>query len=429
MSQSSVLSWIEGRHDNLVEELLGLAAINSGSYNLSGVAAMAEKLLALFEPISDRSELVDLPPTELMDDQGILQSQSAGRVLCCSRRPDAPVRVLLCGHMDTVFAADSPFQRCQFLNDNTVNGPGVADMKGGLLVMLTALAALERSPAKDLIGWDVVINADEEVGSLASAALLERYAQTAHVGLVYEPALADGTLVGARKGSGNFSLAVTGVAAHAGREFERGRNAIAALALAMERLHALNGCREAVTVNLGRIAGGSALNSVAANALCHFNVRSGSFADEVWVNSQLAEILAEISNIDGISAVLQGHFHRPPKPLTPATQQLFSWLQASASSLQIDIKHQATGGCCDGNNLARAGVPTIDTLGVRGANIHTDQEYVLLDSMVERAKLSYLLFENLSANVDQVIANRERQVEDNTVLTEGEAKHGEGEQL
>ncbi|MGK0442749.1 MAG: glutamate carboxypeptidase [Pseudohongiellaceae bacterium] len=419
MHQASILSWIDSRHDSLVEELLALTEVNSGSSNTIGLAVMAERLQALFKPISDHCELVDLAPIEQLDDTAELKLLKVGQALCCSRRVNAPLRILLCGHMDTVFSAESSFQCYQYLDDNCVNGPGTADMKGGLLVMLTALTALEQSPFKDQIGWDVVINSDEEIGSLASADLLRQYAASAHVGMVFEPALADGTLAGQRKGSGNFSLGVTGVSAHAGREFDRGRNAIAALASAMQKLHGLNGRRDGVTINLGRIAGGGALNSVAANAICHFNVRTKTFADEDWMNAELQTILSDINQADGFSAVLHGRFNRPPKPLTKATQQLFDWLRESASSLDITINHQPTGGCCDGNNLASAGVPTIDTLGVRGGNIHTDKEFIMLDSLVERAKLSYLLLEKLAANKEQVIANQKLQGEENnlTILT------------
>ncbi len=415
MKQSSVLSWIDSRHDDLVQQLLALAAVNSGSYNCSGLAVMAQRLQTLFRQISDSCELVDLAPIEQLDDMGVLQNRPVGQALCCSRRTDAPVQILLCGHMDTVFAVDSHFQQSRYLDDNRVNGPGVADMKGGLLVMLTALMALEQSSVKEQVGWQVVINPDEEIGSLASGALLQRYAQKAHVGMVYEPALPDGTLAGERKGSGNFSLAVTGIAAHAGREFERGRNAIAALADAMSQLHALNGRRQGVTINLGRIAGGGALNSVAAHAACHFNIRTQALSDEAWLKEELATVVKRLNDTDGISATLHGGFNRPPKPLTTATRQLFSWLKESASHLHLDINHQPTGGCCDGNNLSLAGLPTIDTLGVRGGNIHTDQEFVLLDSLVERTKLSYLLLEKLATNAEQVIANRQQHVEESAL--------------
>ena len=182
--------------------------------------------------------------------------------------------------MDTVFAADHAFQHYQYVDDNCVNGPGVADMKGGLLVMLTALQALELSPNATNLGWEVLINADEEIGSIGSAPLLHDSALRNHLGLIYEPSMPDGTLAGARKGSGNFSLLIRGKAAHAGREHHLGRNAIAALATAMTALDNLNQHSDNITVNLGRIVGGGAVNVVPDLAICHFNVRTVTHEDQ-----------------------------------------------------------------------------------------------------------------------------------------------------
>ena len=163
-----------------------------------------------------------------------------GRHLHLTVRPTAPVQLLLTGHMDTVYAADHPFQETRWLEDGVLNGPGVADMKGGLAVMLAALKAVEASPAADRLGYEVVINSDEEVGSPASAALLARAAQGKRAALTYEPAaLPDGTLAGARPGSGNFAFVVRGRSAHAGRNPEDGRNALTAAADLALRLEAL----------------------------------------------------------------------------------------------------------------------------------------------------------------------------------------------
>ena len=152
-----------------------------------------------------------------------------GRNLHLKVRPDAPVQLLFTGHMDTVFAVDHPFQETRWLDDEVLNGPGVADMKGGIAVMLAALKAVEASEAAASFGYEVVINSDEEVGSLGSAALIAEAARGKKAALTYEPsALPDGTLAGARPGSGNFAITIHGRSAHAGRNPEDGRNAILA---------------------------------------------------------------------------------------------------------------------------------------------------------------------------------------------------------
>src|SRR5207253_10004942 len=168
---------------------------------------------------------------EAVDDAGTGNSLDHGKRLHLTVGPGAPTQLLFTGHMDTVFGADHEFQQTRWLDDGVLNGPGVADMKGGIAVMLAALKAVEQSPEAARLGYEVVINSDEEVGSLGSAALLVRAARGKRAALTYEPAaLPDGTLAGARPGSGNFALVVRGRSAHAGRNPEDGRNALLAAA-------------------------------------------------------------------------------------------------------------------------------------------------------------------------------------------------------
>ena len=393
---ASLLNWIDQQQQPMIDQLLRLSSINSGSGNLEGLAVIAAEFRSLFEPLAENVESIELEDQQRMTDAGSTYSQPSARLLrfCC--RPQAPVRILLTGHLDTVFDAEHPFQRPKFEDEHRINGPGVADMKGGLLVMLLALQAWERRTDAGQLGWEVILNPDEETGSLASAPVLAEAAGRAHVGLVYEPALADGTLAGRRKGSGNFTFLVRGRSAHAGREFDKGRNAIAALAEAMTALNRLNQKRAGITLNLGKITGGDALNVVPDLALCRFNVRSETEVDQHWVQAELERILTEINGLDGISAELDGQFNRPPKQISPANQRLFDLLRDCGEQLGVMVGFRATGGCCDGNNLAAAGLPNIDTLGVRGGNIHTDQEFMIVESLSERAKLSFLLLEKLA---------------------------------
>jgi len=253
------------------------------------------------------------------------------------------------------------------------------------------------SPHKDQLGWEVLINADEEIGSFGSRHYLVDSAKKADIGLVYEPSLPDGTLAGPRKGSGNFTLVITGRAAHAGREHHLGRNAIAALSRAVIAIDALTGGRPELTVNIGRIDGGGALNVVPDLAICRFNVRIKETEDQTWLLSAIENIVERANSEEGYTAKLHGGFSRPPKPMTPSLQHLFDLLQACGSELNIPIHYKPTGGCCDGNNLAAAGLPNIDTLGVRGANIHSDKEFIITDSLTERAKLSALILHKLAS--------------------------------
>jgi len=403
---SAALALIDDNAGQLLERLLAWSAINSGTQNIAGLNAMADNIRALFTPIAEASTVTALDDVQQLDDSGQLKTVKHGPLLTFSKRPEAPIQVLLTGHMDTVFPAHSHFQTANFIDANTLHGPGVADMKGGILVMYQALAAWEQHPEAARLGWRVVINPDEETGSLASAKWLTQYAQKADLGMVYEPALADGTLAGERKGSGNFSLRVTGRSAHAGREFHLGRNAIAALANTLVELHQLNqlAAKEhpGITLNIGRISGGGPVNVVPDTAVAHFNVRLGDAGEQDWVHHQIQQIVARMNEQDGIRVELFGGFTRPAKKTYPAHELLCQWLRECGETLNVPVAFKATGGCCDGNNLAAAGLPNIDTLGVRGGQIHTDQEFMLVDSLAERAKMSFLLLHRASVDGAQL---------------------------
>ncbi|MCG8439956.1 MAG: hydrolase, partial [Pseudomonadales bacterium] len=300
-------------------------------------------------------------------------------------------------HMDTVFSQSHPFQTPQFIDDNTLNGPGVTDMKGGLCVILHALKAFEQSSVANNIGWDVFINADEEIGSPASGPFLENIASQYQCALVYEPAMTpEGTLAYERKGSGKFTLTVQGVAAHAGRDFDKGRNAISHLAKLIVAVDKLNGQRDDLTINIGLISGGSALNMVPDMAVTKLDVRYKNAEDKPWLMMQLKQLVSEFNQAGEYEVQLHGNFGRPAKTVSPHCHDLFETIRAIAKSMGLTLDWKDSGGCCDGNNLALSGIPVVDTLGVRGGNIHSSEEYLLVDSLVERAQLSSLLLMHLA---------------------------------
>ncbi len=221
-----------------------------------------------------------------------------------------------------------------------------------------------------------------------------------HLGLIYEPSFPDGNLAGERKGSGNFSVVIRGRAAHAGREHHLGRNAIRAMADFIAMLDDLNGQREGVTINPGFIEGGGAVNIVPDLCVSKFNIRLERPEDERWCQNRLAEIVAKIHAREGILIELHGGFTRKPKVLSPANQKLFQLAKDCGADLGMQIQWLPTGGCCDGNNLAAAGIPNIDTLGVQGGKIHSADEYVKVSSFTKRAKLSALMLMKLATSDD-----------------------------
>ncbi|GAB4393623.1 MAG: hydrolase [Gammaproteobacteria bacterium] len=387
------LHWIAEQQSSMHERLWQWSAINSGSFNLAGLQQMAQQLEQAFSALqAEQPQWCALTPLEFVDEQGKMCKTELGQALLLTKRPRATYQILLCGHMDTVFSPQHTFQKPRLLADNILNGPGVADMKGGLLIMLYALLALEQTPWASNIGWQVFINPDEEIGSRGSAHWLTQLAMGKQLALVFEPAIDDsGTLAAQRKGSGDFTLVAHGRAAHAGRAPEQGRNALRAIADAIVALDQLNQQRQGVTVNVGRVIGGGPINIVPDLAVSYFGVRTITTDDEHWLTTQFQQIIDKINQRDGIKLELHGYFTRTPKPLTPETQQLLELIKSIGTELHLTIKWQATGGCCDGNNLAAAGLPVVDTLGVRGGKIHSQDEYVLLDSLVERAQLTAAL--------------------------------------
>ena len=372
----------------MLDQVQRWAMINSGSRNIDGLAHMATMLADAFSALPGDVTLVDPAPVESVAPDGRVQPLAHGQHLLLSVRPAASTRLLLTGHMDTVFAIDHPFQNQRWLEPGILNGPGVADMKGGIAVMLAALSAMEGTGVVDHVGYDVVINSDEEVGSASSAALLRDRAAGKLAAFTYEPALPDGTLAGARAGSGNFSVIVTGRSAHAGRNPEEGRNALVAAADLALRLK--TGSGQGFSCNPARIDGGGPNNVVPDHAVLRVNFRPRTPDDEQAARALIDRVMADIARDHDVTLHLHGGFGRPPKPMDAKAERLFGLVRQCGADLGLSIGWRDTGGVCDGNNIAACGVPVVDTMGVRGGSIHSDAEFLLTDSLPERARLSAL---------------------------------------
>ena len=396
MNEKDFISTIYDYQDGMVKLLHQLCNINSGSENLIGLDKMANELKSLYADLADEIQVIDGSSAQGVNLQGVPYPLICGKHLFIKKRPELKRRILLSGHMDTVYSVDHPFQSLRSLDDNTINGPGVADMKGGLLIMLHALKAFEQLPISKSIGWDVLINSDEEIGSPTSASFMDDIADQYKAALIYEPATTpEGDLTRNRKGSGKLTLVATGRAAHAGRSFYEGRNAICYMANIVTAIHELNGKRDGVTINVGKISGGEALNIVAQTCVIKLDIRISHPSDEQWVRRQLDDIASNVHHQD-YTLDIHGSFARPVKQVDIKTERLFARIQSIAKKMGLTINWQDSGGCCDGNNFAAHGIPVIDTLGVRGGHIHSSKEYILLDSLSERTLLSTLLLQELA---------------------------------
>ena len=365
---------------------LAWAGINSGTGNLTGLAEMANRLARACSVLPGAITLVDPAPAERVNASGAVAPIEHGRHLHLRVRPDAPVQMLFTGHMDTVYPADHPFQAVTRREDGTINGPGTADMKGGLALLIAALEAIEHTPGSRRLGYELLINSDEETGSFSSAGLLAQAARGKVAALTYEPALPDGTLAGARGGTGNFSLVVRGRSAHAGRNPEDGRNAVVAAADLALRLAEIAG--PALAVNPARIEGGGPNNVVPDLAVLRVNFRPRAINEIARVRAHLDAVAAAVAAERDVRVEVHGSFNRPPKPIDAGAARLFELVRRTGADLDLPIAWRDTGGVCDGNNIAAAGVPVIDTMGARGGAIHSADEYLIVDSLAERAALS-----------------------------------------
>lgn len=291
------------------------------------------------------------------------------------KRSKSPSQLFLGGHLDTVFPKGHPFQAATRLDENTLQGPGVLDMKGGILVMLSALLRFEQSNMAENIGWEIVLNLDEEIGSPYSTPFLQACAKRCDVALLFEPPLPDKALVSGRKSSSNYIGRSFGKAAHAGRHPEHGKSAIYPLAKFIAAIENLP------FVNVGVIEGGEALNIIPHHASAHINVRG---------EEAIAPLEAAAKEF-GIK--LERTSYRPPKPFDAKTEELFNLLKSCSKK---PLTWRETGGVCDGNTFGAAGVPTIDTLGVEGSGAHTEHEQIHLPSLEEKAELTFNLLEALA---------------------------------
>ncbi len=385
----------------MADRVLQWSNINTGSYNVLGLERMSAVLTEAFSVLECEGEILPLPPIEQIDNEGLSKKVAVGPLLRFWKRPKAPQQVLLMGHMDTVFPLDHPFQRAFYKNDdpNILVGPGVTDMKGGLCVILEALKAFEKCPQAKNLGWELLINPDEEIGSLASAPFLNERAKMHHLALLFEPAMDEqGTLAGARKGSGKFAIVVHGQAAHAGRDFHLGRNAICALADIILELESLNQQREGLTVNVGKVEGGGSVNVVPNLAIARLDIRILKMEDEIWVRTEIERCLAKVQKAREVKVEFIGQFTRKPKELKGKTLKLYEWVAELARKEGQNLSWKLSGGCSDGNNMSAAGLPNIDTLGVCGGKIHSEGEYLLIDSLGKRAQLSLDILTHLSEN-------------------------------
>jgi glutamate carboxypeptidase len=393
MSVPPVIASLPARTAELGALLEQWANINSGSGHAAGLARMAEVLRVAFAKAFPSAEF-----TELAADAPGFNPPGA-KALRFRQRPSAARQVFLCGHYDTVYAADDAFQSCRWLEDGTLNGPGVTDMKGGLVVMMAALQAFEQTPHAAQLGWEVLLTPDEETGSHGTRAMFEAAAQRNHFGFVFEPARPSGDIIHSRKGTGGITATCRGRAAHAAKIPNDGRNAILGLAAFLLATAKIPAELPGVMVNAGNIKGGTAATNVVPDfAQAEIDLRITRLADREPLFARLDALAREVAAAHDVKIELSGGLNRPPKENHPTEAALFPEFQRAAQDIGLKpFNWVHGGGASDGNFLGAAGLPCFDGIGPEGDYLHSAREYCRVATIVPRAQNVALFLHRIAA--------------------------------
>lgn len=377
---NNVSDFLTASHAAFRSDLAALVNIDCGTHNKAGVDRVGEWIgarCAAWDWAVER-----FPLTE------------HGNCWMARLHGDGDGRILLMGHLDTVYPDGTASAHPMRFEGPKIIGPGVCDMKGGLLVGIYALRSLQLANFRDFAEIAFFFNSDEEIGSPASRSLYEPIARGRDAALVLESARANGDIVSARKGSGEFTLRVKGKAAHAGVEPDKGVNAVVELAHQIIALQNLNGFAPGVTVNPGVIAGGTVSNVIPAEAWVIVDVRATDPAGAEAITNALTRLSAQ-TTLPGTRVEISGHISYPPMARTPAVRLLAELARDSARELGFEINDVGTGGASDANVLASLGLPVLDGLGPIGGLDHSPDEYIEEESFSPRAAMLAKLIQRI----------------------------------
>ncbi len=393
--EQSVVDLLAGSSKALLESLAEYVAIPTGRGHRPGLeqfrGLLEERLTKLNAEISDipgeprpawvwpKVEAAWIPPVL------VARSQHG-------RKANGP-RVLIVGHLDTVHDPAGSFRELTLNPDGkTATGPGVVDMKGGIVISLAALEALAQ--AGIAVQWTAAFNSDEETGSFHSAKALRSLAREHDVGIVVEPGLAGGAIAIERMGSVQFMIEVHGRTAHVGRDFKQGVSAVTKLGALIADVGGWSDVDNGLIVNIGPLQGAPVTNAVPDYAACWGNAR---FV-KPETGQRFIERLKTLSTAEDAMPRVRVYSidNRPAKPMTQGVADLASLITDAGNDLGQTIPQISTGGVCDGNLLQDEGLPTTDTLGVRGGNLHRPDEFIEVDSLVERAQLLAVVLARLA---------------------------------
>ncbi len=362
----------------LIEQLVN---IDSGSYNKRGVDRVGSILKEKYE---DLGFIVEVKEEKDFGNNMIIQHKNA-----------VDPKIILVAHMDTVFPEGTVAKRPFYIEGSRAYGPGVVDMKASQVELIYAIKALQEIGSKSVENIQIILNGDEEVGSITSRHLIEEHSVGKEYALIMEPARKDGSLVTARRGGGRYDIIVKGVAAHSGIEPEKGRSAIEELAYKIIQLHRLNDHEKGISINVGLIEGGSSVNTVSANAVAHVDIRISEMEQAAYLEKKIKEICSK-TVVSGTEILLEGSISRPPMEFNQKSEKLLHIIKDVGEKIGLKVRDTATGGGGDASFTSATGVATIDGLGPVGGDAHSDSEYLEIDTLPERTLLLARSIERLS---------------------------------
>jgi glutamate carboxypeptidase len=378
------------RESHMIRKLEDWVNVNTGSENLEGLEAFSHILI---------QELEDLEfEAQVHKDMQIAMPYGNEAIgpLIIAKRPSkvAKLKFLLVGHYDTVFDVDSDFQKFEIIDPDKgiARGPGVNDMKGGLVCMFEALRGLKEFGHLDKAEWTMILNPDEEIGSLGSRPWIEKYAKENDWGFVFEPSYSEAAMVKSRRGLGQVFVQVKGKAAHAGKAHQEGVSAIKELSEKIIRIERLTDYRAGVTVNVGTIHGGTKRNIIPEEAESWIDLR---YDDLEKGNALLQKIknIAHHSYVPGTGTSVWVILHRPPKLFTSQVQMMMDLYYKISESIGIHLAEPVhAGGGTDGSLMGNAGLPALDSMGTLGGRIHSREEYIDLNSLKDKAMTTILFW-------------------------------------
>jgi len=374
MKPSVLLDYFVSKKSEMIQSLETLVNFESPSSNKKLLDVLAAHLKSMFEPLASQIEVIEQKKygnqiKVVFDPWNQLGDNSYNLILC---------------HFDTVWSEGTIQTRPFKISEGKAWGPGVLDMKGGIILTEYAFRAIHDFKMKLHHPIILLLSGDEEIGSMTSRPIIEENVKSAKYVFVPESPLPNGVLKTARKGTARFVIEIEGRAAHSGIEPEKGISAITELAEQVLHINQLSNINEGTTINVGVVEGGTKVNVVAPKAMAEVDVR-------VWSQDEMDRIDAAFNSLKtftpGIKIKVSGGFTRPPMERTEEIGNLFEKAKEFAESFGLDLQESPTGGASDGNFTAALGIPTLDGLGPVGEGAHAEHEHVVLDSIPARAAL------------------------------------------